>query len=448
MMDKNLLLERLSKENIKIISNFCNFCFKKLNIKKACKVIMTSSPTSKSSFAYYDPNNKLLKVCYKNRNLADILRSTAHEIMHYKQDLENVLTSDSGKTGSKHENQANSFSGIMMRKYGKMHPDTLITFINEANMGVQSNTNYREYTEIIKKGWVELLKKLKPTNSPLLDIYPNYNSILDGDEKIIKKIKDSKGKEKTIKFELSLSITDDKLNDDTFLTAQFFIKTNTFRLNILQYKPEIKNNPMTAQDKYTSKYMKFLTKTPNDIINSSRFISLCDHEASHYFNKIENKIKLNGKFSSDDNWTNDDYYKYLSSPEEIIAFTSQIISEIKNTKESDLSTFLWKSSTWDAYERYVFNKNPKLKSKMLSKITFAWNKLKYKLDTNEKINDFISKMIYEIKNYSGKSFKEFLKTNSIWNMYENYIFIDNPKLRKKLLSKIAFEWDKLKTNKT
>ena len=60
----------------------------------------------------------------KNRNmLADPLRSLAHEIRHFKQKLDNVLVPTSGDDGSPHEDEAHCFSGLMIRLFGKSHPE-------------------------------------------------------------------------------------------------------------------------------------------------------------------------------------------------------------------------------------------------------------------------------------------------------------------------------------
>ncbi|HWY36843.1 MAG TPA: hypothetical protein VNX68_19515, partial [Nitrosopumilaceae archaeon] len=67
-------------------------------------------------------NNDHIWIYTKNRNmLADPLRSLAHEIRHFKQKLDGVLNEKSGEDGSPHENEANSFSGYMIRKFGKQH---------------------------------------------------------------------------------------------------------------------------------------------------------------------------------------------------------------------------------------------------------------------------------------------------------------------------------------
>lgn len=75
------------------------------------------------SFAYYDFINKFIFVCAFNRNLADILRSLGHEIVHHKQNIENRIKEDSGKTGSDIENEANAIAGVLLREYGKINPN-------------------------------------------------------------------------------------------------------------------------------------------------------------------------------------------------------------------------------------------------------------------------------------------------------------------------------------
>ncbi len=72
--------------------------------------------------ASYNPNNDVIWIYTKNRNmLGDILRSLSHEIRHFKQKLDGVLTETSGEDGSPHENEANAFSGYMIRTFGKKH---------------------------------------------------------------------------------------------------------------------------------------------------------------------------------------------------------------------------------------------------------------------------------------------------------------------------------------
>ena len=74
------------------------------------------------SFGGYIPSKKEIYIVIANRNLADILRTLAHELVHWKQDLEGRLNENSGQTGSDEENEANSIAGIVLRNYGKKNP--------------------------------------------------------------------------------------------------------------------------------------------------------------------------------------------------------------------------------------------------------------------------------------------------------------------------------------
>jgi hypothetical protein len=54
----------------------------------------------------------------------DVFRTLAHELVHYKQDLDKELEGDNpGATGSPQENEANSRAAVIMRNWGKKHPE-------------------------------------------------------------------------------------------------------------------------------------------------------------------------------------------------------------------------------------------------------------------------------------------------------------------------------------
>jgi hypothetical protein len=54
----------------------------------------------------------------------DVCRTLAHELVHYSQDLKKGLEDeDAGSTGSPQENEANAEAAIIMRNWGKKHPD-------------------------------------------------------------------------------------------------------------------------------------------------------------------------------------------------------------------------------------------------------------------------------------------------------------------------------------
>jgi hypothetical protein len=77
------------------------------------------------SFGAYSVDNQTLYVALANRHPNDILRTVAHELVHYKQDTAHELNDDSGITGSPEENQANQIAGIVMRNFNKQYPEFL-----------------------------------------------------------------------------------------------------------------------------------------------------------------------------------------------------------------------------------------------------------------------------------------------------------------------------------
>jgi hypothetical protein len=77
------------------------------------------------SFGMYVPDKNILAVALVNRHPVDILRTVAHELVHFKQNMNGELTPDSGETGSPHENQAHEIAGVIMRNFNKRYPEYL-----------------------------------------------------------------------------------------------------------------------------------------------------------------------------------------------------------------------------------------------------------------------------------------------------------------------------------
>ena len=114
----------MAPERQKTISDFVNFCCQVLGIQQQPTFQLvedTSWALERRSFGEYNPMNASLSVYSKNRNMADILRTIAHELVHHRQSELGKLKPGSGDTGSDIENQANSLAGIILREYGKMN---------------------------------------------------------------------------------------------------------------------------------------------------------------------------------------------------------------------------------------------------------------------------------------------------------------------------------------
>jgi len=106
--------------------DFIKFCRSELKIEKLPKIIFKRSPTWSSenkTFGHYNNSENQLVVGLRNRHPMDIMRTLAHELVHHRQYEMGEVPMDAGKDGSKWENQANSVAGVIMRRYGKKHPE-------------------------------------------------------------------------------------------------------------------------------------------------------------------------------------------------------------------------------------------------------------------------------------------------------------------------------------
>lgn len=108
----------LQKQNI--IQDFLNYASEELAIEQLPQIRLVQDrnfAVENRSFGSYRPETRELHVYVANRNMADILRTLAHELVHHRQ---NELGMElDGETGSNIENQANSIAGVLLRNYGK-----------------------------------------------------------------------------------------------------------------------------------------------------------------------------------------------------------------------------------------------------------------------------------------------------------------------------------------
>ena len=77
------------------------------------------------TFGRYQDESNTLEVVKQNRHPVDILRTLAHELVHYKQDTQNRIGPHSGETGSNIEDEANATAGVIMRHINKKYPHYL-----------------------------------------------------------------------------------------------------------------------------------------------------------------------------------------------------------------------------------------------------------------------------------------------------------------------------------
>jgi cytidyltransferase-like protein len=116
---------RLNEEQTSTIGEFIKYSIKNLGLQSPPSSLTLSYDNDQAkerrSFGYFDPSSKKIWVYVKNRNMADILRTLAHELVHRKQEEDGRLDINSGKTGSPIEDEANSIAGVLLRNFGKIN---------------------------------------------------------------------------------------------------------------------------------------------------------------------------------------------------------------------------------------------------------------------------------------------------------------------------------------
>lgn len=129
-MRANQFIVEGPQENNNLVEMFKDFlplAMEILQIDKLPK--MQFDPTVRTghqpSFGMYVAGENTLHVGISNRHPVDILRTVAHELVHFRQDIQGELTDDSGKTGSPEENQAHEIAGVIMRHFNKKFPKYL-----------------------------------------------------------------------------------------------------------------------------------------------------------------------------------------------------------------------------------------------------------------------------------------------------------------------------------
>lgn len=109
------------------LEDFLPFVMKLLKLDKLPRISVhkTINTGDQPSFGGYNPGDGTIQLALKDRHPADILRTLAHELVHFKQDQLGQLNDDSGITGSSEENEANTKAGIIMRHFNKRFPQYL-----------------------------------------------------------------------------------------------------------------------------------------------------------------------------------------------------------------------------------------------------------------------------------------------------------------------------------
>ena len=105
-----------------MVTHLLDLCKNELGIEELPSVnLISDQPTvgEGTSFGVFDETG--IKVVTAGRHPMDVMRTLAHELVHWKQSVHGQELD--GSDGSDTENEANAMAGVIMRKFGKMYPE-------------------------------------------------------------------------------------------------------------------------------------------------------------------------------------------------------------------------------------------------------------------------------------------------------------------------------------
>jgi len=113
------------KEFEKLADKFIDYCVKFLKIKNKPKVHFIKDPKFAEKIGAFGAitAEDQITIDTLDRHPMDVLRTTAHELVHFKQHEMNQRKPGSGHAGSPTENEANEKAGVILRNFGSDHPE-------------------------------------------------------------------------------------------------------------------------------------------------------------------------------------------------------------------------------------------------------------------------------------------------------------------------------------
>jgi cytidyltransferase-like protein len=151
-----ILHESFTPQKAPLMKKFVEYACNELSISEP-QINIINSPTysqENHSFGGYIPSEEKILVVVHNRNMADILRTLAHELVHHHQKLNGDELN--GEDGSETENEANAKAGVIMRKFGRENPQIFEGKLNEKIIGNKIECDNCGWSWNIKDGGDDL----------------------------------------------------------------------------------------------------------------------------------------------------------------------------------------------------------------------------------------------------------------------------------------------------
>lgn len=107
-----------------VIREFVRMVIKELGITEYFDLVLTTDREKYGikTTAYYMRKKKLVVIYAKGRMIGDVMRSTAHELVHHLQYFEDRVPDNPQDVGGEIEDEANALAGMLVKLFIKEHP--------------------------------------------------------------------------------------------------------------------------------------------------------------------------------------------------------------------------------------------------------------------------------------------------------------------------------------
>lgn len=120
----HLLEDQNNPTLMQVLEDFLPFAMNTIGIDKLppIKLQLQIVDSEQPTFGKFVNDENVIYLAVENRHPLDIVRTLAHELVHFKQGVEHRLGPESGATGSPEENEAHELAGVVMRNFNKKYP--------------------------------------------------------------------------------------------------------------------------------------------------------------------------------------------------------------------------------------------------------------------------------------------------------------------------------------
>ena len=127
MRINEIILESIETPNDqRIVDRFVVWAVDYLKVKTPPEFeysLQSSADSSRPHTGAFNYTDNKVWIYVKNRNIIDIIRTIAHELVHVKQNEMKMVSPEKSFPGSAIEVLADAIAGKMVKLYGKDHPE-------------------------------------------------------------------------------------------------------------------------------------------------------------------------------------------------------------------------------------------------------------------------------------------------------------------------------------